>query len=539
MPRRDTPRGVPNQSGPRRHVLVLGDQLTRVVGPLADADPGSTVVLVIEAMDWASRRTYHRQKLVLVIAAIRHFAAEARAAGFDVRERRVERFEDGLCAHLAEFPGATIEVMEPADQGVGDRLAAIVTSVGGQLERLPNALWLSDDDAFDHWATGRRRLRMEDWYRLERRRTGWLMVHSDGSPAGPGSPDARPEGGAWNFDAENRRVPPPGTVFPGASLFPPDPLTAAVVTWVDATFGEHPGSTLGFAWPVTRTDALLALDTFIAQRLRDFGPYEDAMIDGEPVLAHSLLSVPLNLGLLTAREACEAALAAFHDPERRADVERAIPLSSVEGFIRQLLGWREYLRHAYRTRMPGLGEANLLGHTLDLPAFYWTGETRMRCLGEALRQVLASGHAHHIQRLMVLGNWALLAGVEPRQVNDWFLELFVDAFDWVVTPNVMGMSQHADAGFTSKPYIAGGAYIDRMSDHCARCPYDPRRSVGADACPFTTLYWDFVDRHQGLLAGNPRTGLVAAAWRRRDEADRAAIRARAADVLASARGGSL
>jgi deoxyribodipyrimidine photolyase-related protein len=523
----------------RRHILVLGDQLTRVVGPLATCDPASTVLLVIEAMDWGRRRPYHRGKLVLVWAAMRHFASDARAAGLDVREYRVERFEDGLRAHLAAFPGATIEVMEPADHGVGDGLAAVVAAAGGRLERLPNALWLSDDEAFDRWASGRRQLRMEHWYRLERRRTGWLMVRGDGSAADPGAPDARPAGGAWNYDAANRRVPPAGTRFPAAPAFPPDPVTAEVIRMVDARFADHPGSTAGFAWPVTRADALRALASFVDERLRDFGPYEDAMVDGERVLAHSLLSAVLNLGLLTAREACEAALAAFADPERRADPTRAIPLSSTEGFVRQLLGWREFLRQAYRTRMPGLREANPLGHALDLPAFYWTGATRMRCLGEAIRGVLATGHAHHIQRLMVLGNWAMLAGVDPREVNDWFLELFVDAFDWVVTPNVMGMSQYADPGFTSKPYVAGGAYIDRMSDHCRRCPYDPRRSVGADACPFTTLYWDFVDRHHDLLASDPRLAVIAASWRRRDDGAKSAIRDRAAAVRTLARAGTL
>ena len=359
---------------------------------------------------------------------------------------------------------------------------------------------------------------MEGWYRHERERTGWLMT------------DGEPVGGVWNLDAENRRVPPPGTRFPALPRFDPNATTLETIAWVAATFPDHPGALEPFSWPVTRRDALRALEAFVDERLAGFGPYEDALVDGERALHHSLLSAALNLGLVTAREACDAALSAWADPGRTADPARAIPLSSVEGFVRQLLGWREFIRHVYRRRTPGIHDANALGHDGPLPAFYWTGETRMRCVGEAVRSVVETGHAHHIQRLMVLGNWALLAGVAPREVNDWFLEMFVDAFDWVVTPNVMGMSQFADRSFTSKPYVAGGAYLNRMGDHCRPCAYRPDRSTGDDACPFSTLYWDFVDRHLDLIGGNHRTAPVAAAWRKRDEPARAAIRARAAEV---------
>jgi deoxyribodipyrimidine photolyase-related protein len=516
----------------RRHVLVLGDQLTRVVGPLAGADPATTTVILVESDAWGRRRPYHGQKLVLVWSAMRHFAAEARDVGLDVAYRRAGAFEEGIAAHLEDHPGATIELMEPADHGVADAIRAAVEGAGGRLEVVPNALWLSDAATFDARAAGRRELRLDTWYRAERRRTGWLMVGRDGTPARPGDPAAGPAGGSWSFDAENRRVPPPGHRFPPPPTFPPDAITREVLAEVGARFPDHPGSLDGFAWPVTRADALAALADFVAHRLAEFGPYEDALVDGERVLAHSLLSVPLNLGLVTAAEACAAVLAAAGRDE--------VPLASVEAFVRQLLGWREFLRHVYRREMPGLRSANVLGHDAPLPAFYWTGDTRMRCLGEAVRQVIATGHAHHIQRLMVLGSFALLAGVEPGAVNDWFLEMYVDAFDWVVTPNVIGMSQFATGGtFTSKPYVSGGAYLDRMGDHCGRCPYDPRRATGPDACPFTTLYWDVVDRHAERFAANPRMTTIVAAWRRRDEAAREAIRARAAEVRAMARAGTL
>ena len=516
----------------RRHVLVLGDQLTRVVGPLAAADPSTTTVLLVESDAWARRRPCHRQKLVLVWSAMRHFAAETAAAGLDISYHRAAAFEEGLAAHLEAHPGATIELMEPADHGVVDGVRRAVEAAGGRLDVVPNELWLSDAAAFDAWAAGRRALRLDAWYRAERRRTAWLMEDRAGRPARLGDPAARPLGGAWSFDAENRRVPPPGHRFPPPPAFAPDAITREVLDEVAARFPDHPGRLDGFAWPVTRADAFAALADFVAHRLPEFGPYEDALVDGERVLAHSLLSVPLNLGLLTAAEACAAVLAAAG----RADV----PMASVEGFVRQLLGWREFLRHVYRREMPDLRAANVLGHEAPLPAFYWTGETRMRCLGEAVRQVVETGHTHHIQRLMVLGSFALLAGVEPGAVNDWFLEMYVDAFDWVVTPNVIGMSQFATGGtFTSKPYVSGGAYLDRMGDHCNRCPYDPRLATGPDACPFTTLYWDFVDRHSERFRANPRMATIVAAWRRRDWAARSAILARASEVRAMADAGTL
>ena len=358
------------------------------------------------------------------------------------------------------------------------------------------------------------------------------MTGRGGGPARPGDPSAKPEGGAWSFDTENRRTPPLGHHFRAPLAFAPDDITRAVIAEVAERFPDNPGDLAGFTWPVTRAAALASLTDFAEHRLPEFGPYEDALVGGERVLAHSLLSVPLNLGLITAEEACVTVLAA--------GVRTDMPLASVEGFIRQILGWREFMRHIYRREMPGLRTANELGHTGTLPAFYWTGDTRMRCLGEAVRQVVSTGHTHHIQRLMVLSSWAQMAGVQPGAVNDWFLEMYVDAFDWVVTPNVVGRGQYATGGtFTTKPYVSGGAYIDRMGDHCGRCPYDPRTSTGPDACPFTTLYWDFVDRHEDRFAGNPRMATIVASWRRRDEAARVAIRGRAAEVRVLAETGEL
>jgi deoxyribodipyrimidine photolyase-related protein len=522
-----------------RHVLVLGDQLTHHVGPLAGADPARTTILLIESTAWARRRRYHRQKLVLVWSAMRHFAEESRALGFRVHEYRVEAFEDGLRAHLAAYPGCRIELMGPAEHGLAASLASTVQVLGGTLRLVPNQLWLSSEHEFDAWAAGRRSFRMEYWYRLERRRTGWLMVDREGRPARPGAADAQPVGGTWNLDRENRQRVPTGSRFAPPPAFRPDAITRTIMQLVERDFESNPGELAGFDWPVTRQQALEALDDFASHRLTAFGPYQDALVDGDATLAHSLLSAPLNLGLLSAAEVCERALDAYERSGGGSASVATIPLASIEGFIRQLLGWREFLRHIYRLRMPGLATAAGLGHDGGLPGFYWTGETQMRCLGEAVRAVLARGHAHHIQRLMVLGNWALLAGVEARQVDDWFLELFVDAFDWVVIPNVMGTSQWADQSFTSKPHVSGGAYIDRMSDHCGRCPYDPRQSLGAAACPFGSLYWDFVARHGEALATNARMGNAVRSWLRRDDVERRAIRERAEQVLQLASEGRL
>jgi deoxyribodipyrimidine photolyase-related protein len=327
--------------------------------------------------------------------------------------------------------------------------------------------------------------------------------------------------------------------FQPPAAFAADAITTAVIEQVEHEFGSNPGQLTEFGWPVTRQQALEALDAFLADRLPYFGPYEDALVDGDATLAHSLLSVPLNLGLLSAAEVCQRALGACERSLEAPAADEVVPLASIEGFVRQILGWREFLRHMYRRGMPDLAKAGGLGHEGALPPMYWTGETEMRCLRDAVRGVLVRGHAHHIQRLMVLGNWALLAGVEARQVDDWFLELFVDAFDWVVIPNVMGMSQWADRSFTSKPFVSGGAYIDRMSDHCGRCPFDPHLSTGSSACPFSSLYWDFVARHAETLVTNARMANAVRSWQRRDEAEQQAIRARAAQVRQLAGDGRL
>ncbi len=514
-------RGLSDVSQRRRHVLVLGDQLNRSVEPLASADPASTRVLMIESAALAEGLPHHKQKLVLVFSAMRHFAQELEADGFDVEYLKCGDFEEGITQYLGKNEGAILEVIRPTDWGYEERLRKAGHGAGGTLEVVENGLWLTSDEDFDVWAKGRKSLRLEYFYRMERKRRGWLM---DGD---------EPVGGEWNHDAKNREIPDDDHVFPAVPRFEPDELTRSVMDEIEEAFPHHFGDLDDFAWPVTREQALEALDDFVTNRLPDFGPYEDAIVDDEPVLNHSLLSVPLNLGLLTAEEVCERALERWRGGDD-------VPIQSIEGFIRQILGWREFMRHIYRTKMPSLRQANGLEHDLGLPGAYWGDETGMRCVGRTVEQLQRSGHTHHIQRLMILGNFALIARVDPRELNEWFLGCYVDALDWVVTPNVMGMSQFADLGsFTSKPYAASANYVNKMSDYCADCRYDPKSSVGEDACPLNSLYWAFIDHHAERWASNHRMALMVRNWERREEEDRAEILAKAEAVREALAGGGV
>jgi deoxyribodipyrimidine photolyase-related protein len=498
------------------HVYILGDQLNMQVGPLSRLKPSETVVLMVESLERGQSVPFHKQKLGLVYSAMRHFKLELERAGFTVNYQSCVKWIDGIQAHLEQYPDAKLLLMQPADHGVDVMLRTMIETHGGTLEVVPNELWLSSDADFDAFAKDKKSLRMEFFYRQMRKKTGWLMD-------GPESDE--PVGGSWNYDADNREVPPVGHRFPAKLEFEQNSLTLETLAWVRKNFPNNFGSLERFNWPVTRDRALMALEHFLEHRLANFGPFEDAMVEGENQLYHSLISPALNIGLLTANEVCERALKFAANPKNKT------PLSSIEGFIRQILGWREFMRHVYRTKMPAFRNENRLEHTAKLPDFYWTGKTNMRCLSQSVTQVLETGHSHHIQRLMVLGNFALIAGVRPQEINDWFLIAYVDAFDWVVSPNVLGMSQYADLGsFTSKPYASGGAYISRMSNHCAGCQFNPKKSVGEDACPFSSLYWDFLDRHAEMFAKNQRMSMILAGWKKRNPEDKQAILKRANEV---------
>ncbi|MDH5020867.1 cryptochrome/photolyase family protein [Halobacterium rubrum] len=468
-------------------VWVLGDQLSRRQGPLAD-DPDR--VVMVEAPAFARRRRYHPQKLVLVFAAMRHLRDELREDGVEVVYERAETFGEGLDAYFEQYPGDDLVVQRPASHGSADRLRRLVEARGGSLDVVANANFVCPPAQFDEWQGTEPPFDHESFYREMRRETGYL-VDDDGSP----------EGGDWNYDDQNRETPPSDYESPPVPSFDHDEHVPAVREWVADEFDTW-GDPEGFDWPVTREQAERALEDFLDHRLPGFGPYEDAVLADDWHLEHSLLSSALNVGLLDPEEVVEAAI----DEYRSRD---DVPLNSVEGFVRQIVGWREFVRHVYRHQMPGLASANQLGADRDLPPLYWDPDaTDMACLGSAVGRVYDRGYAHHIERLMLLSNFALTYGASPQALNDWFHGGFVDAYHWVVTPNVVGMGVFGTDAFTTKPYAASANYVDRMSDHCRGCAFDPDSTTGERACPFNSLYWDFLATHEDRLRSNHRMGLV-------------------------------
>jgi deoxyribodipyrimidine photolyase-related protein len=499
---------------------VLGDQLSLTLTSLAAVPKSDAVVLMMEVGAEATHVRHHQKKIALIFSAMRHFAADLRAAGWTVDfvaldDPGNEQGFDAEVVRAAQRHGATRIVTTEA----GEWRVLQAQDRWGELTGLPCAIlpddrFLSSRADFAAWAQGRKRIVMEDFYRIMRRRTGLLM---DG---------AEPVQGRWNFDLENRKGPPKGMAFPPPPGFAPDAITQDVVALVADRFGAHFGDLLPFSHAVTRAQAIECLDDFIAHRLAHFGDYQDAMVAGEDHLFHSQLSALLNCGLLLPLEVCAAAEAAF----RAGDV----PINAAEGFIRQILGWREYVRGIHWIAGPDYTARNHLGATRDLPGFYWTGATDMRCMAEGIGATRRNAHAHHIQRLMVLGNFAMLIGVDPAQVHEWFLVVYDDAYEWVEAPNVIGMSQFADGGLMgSKPYAGGGAYINRMSDYCGKCRYKVKQRTGPDACPFNSLYWDFLARHHETLKGNQRLWRMYDGWNRFDPGEQAAIRAQAAAFMAA------
>ncbi len=462
-------------------VWILGDQLNRRVASLRDRSPDDTRVLLVESDALLRTRRWHRQRLHLYKTAMRRFAAELADAGFDVDHRRSPSLKAGLEAHVAHHAPDRVVAMEPSRFGAAERLS------GWGVELVRNDQFLCHPEEFRAWAEGRKALRMETFYRWQRRRLGVLM---DGD---------EPAGGRWNFDEENREPPPKEGQWPAPVRSELDVLDREVLAEMEGMgFGDDPQGW----WPTSRRAALARLRHFVRECLPRFGPHQDAMTSRSWHLAHALLSPALNLGLLHPREVCEAAEGAYR--------EGRAPIASVEGFVRQVLGWREYVWGVYWLWMPDYRRLNALDARRKLlPCFDDPQATQMACVRSAVGAVHERGWAHHIERLMVLANLGLLAEVRPQHLLDWMERSFVDAAEWVMVPNVIGMGLHADGGrMASKPYAAGGAYMNRMSDHCRGCTYDPKRRVGEGACPLTALYWRFVDRNRDRLARNPRTSMA-------------------------------
>ncbi len=513
-------------TGCRHLIVIFGDQLTHNNPALADMDPALDRILMVESVDESQVVWSHKARTVLFLSAMRHFRDELVQRGWSVHYHHLtDRSPTAAPAtlmgvighHLKTQSPQSLRACEPGEYRLEQALVQLCRESQTPLRLCDDTHFMCSRADFATWASRLKSLRMEYFYRDMRKRYQVLM-----------QTDGEPEGGQWNYDADNRQGYPktgPGAVVP-AARFEPDDTTRQVIDDVNRLLPDNPGSLDSFAWPVNRSQALEALDTFIKHRLPHFGPWQDAMWTDHPFGWHALLASSMNLHLLDPREVVTAAEQAYRD--------NGLPLASVEGFIRQVIGWREFIRGVYWTDMPALKTANFYGHNRPLPAWFWTGQTNMVCMQQVVGQTLEHGYAHHIQRLMVTGNFALLAQLDPAQVADWYLAVYVDAVEWVELPNVAGMALFANGGrFTSKPYIASGAYIKRMSNYCKGCKYDPAQKTGDSACPVTTLYWSFLDRHEEALSKNPRTSLMAKNITRLDKAARTELQQKALITLQS------
>jgi len=508
-----------NQHGPKL-IVVLGDQLSLDLSSLRAGSQKHDIVVMAEVAGEATYVRHHKKKIAFVLSAMRHFAGELAAAGWQVRYVRLDdpKNEGSLTSEIKRIArdakATSIAVTEPGEWRVRQIILDWEIEIDLPVQLIPDDRFIASTDEFEAWARGRKALRMEYFYRDMRRKTGLLMEGEE------------PVGGRWNFDSENRKPAKADLFIPKPLRFDPDETTRDVLDLVARYFSKHFGDLDPFWFAVTRADAQKQLKHFLSTGLPHFGDFQDAMLRDEPFLYHSILSLYINVGLLDPLDVCRHA-------EREYTAGRA-PLNAVEGFIRQIIGWREYVRGIYWLRMPEYAQSNFFGHKRPLPGFYWTGETDMTCLKSAIGQTKAEAYAHHIQRLMVTGNFALMAGLDPKAVHEWYLAVYADAFEWVELPNTIGMSQFADGGLlASKPYAASGNYLNRMSDYCGACHYDVKKRTGPGACPLNSLYWDFLDRNAEKLARNPRMAQMYATWRRFPPSEQTAIRKEARAFLDS------
>ncbi len=500
----------------RRLCLVLGDQLSFDLASLQGLDAERDTVLLVEVMEEASHVPHHPQKIALIFSAMRHFAQALQDQGVRVEYIRLDDPENS-----GSVPGelhrwqALLQAEEVHVTECGDwRLEQSMKECGLPIHWHADTRFLCGREEFAAWAKGKRQLRMEFFYR-EMRRKSRLLLNGDGSPVG----------GAWNFDAENRKALPKSVKAPYPARFSNDAITSEVLALVKARFSQHYGALDDFNYPVTHADAQALWAYFLDYGLAGFGDYQDAMASDEPFLFHARVSAALNIGLLDLRQLCSDVESAYWSG--------SVALNAAEGFIRQLIGWREYVRGVYWLKMPDYAQGNSFGNTRALPEFYWTGDTQMNCMRHAIGQSLQHAYAHHIQRLMVTGNFALLAGIAPSQICEWYLAIYMDAFDWVELPNTLGMVMHADGGYLgSKPYCASGQYINRMSDYCRGCAYKVSESTADNACPFNSLYWHFLMRHGELLRGNQRMAMMYRNLDRMPQAKQEALWQRGQSLLA-------
>lgn len=475
----------------RHLVIILGDQLSHNLSSLESFDPTQDAVLMMEVDDEARYVPHHPQKIILVLAAMRHFAAALRRKSYPVYYIKLESLDNrgSFTACLENFLSnhsvESILITHPGEYRVLQMIEQWSGKMSIPVSIKQDTRFFCTLAQFEQWIQNTKQPRMENFYRQMRQQTGLLMEAN------------KPIGGKWNFDRENRKPAKQGMAFPKPVTFSRDDITNEVIDLVKSRFDKHFGDIDSFNYAVTRQQALIALKHFIEYGLSHFGDYQDAMLEGEYYLHHSILSPYLNVGLLEPKEVCTQVISAYE--------KNKLAINNVEGFIRQILGWREYVRGIYWHKMPQYQDLNYLKATRDLPSFYWDGNTKMACMKHVIEQTKQIGHSHHIQRLMVTGNFALLADIEPKQICEWYLAVYVDAYDWVELPNTLGMTMYADGGYlASKPYAASGNYINKMSNFCGNCHYNVKEKIGENACPFNYLYWNFLMEHEQELKKNPR-----------------------------------
>lgn len=503
----------------KKLILILGDQLSRDISSLKNARKNNDIILMGELADEAGYVKHHKKKIAFIFSAMRHFADALSKSGYNVDYRsydddnEISSFSALIETAIQNHAPDALVVTEPGEHRLIKEMNEWSKRFGIAVDILEDDRFICSHKEFRQWAEGRKTLRMEYFYREMRRKTDLLM---DGD---------KPVGGQWNYDKENRKSAAHDLFMPAVKRFKPNAVTKDILKLTAEQFSDHFGDLNPFWFAVTRKDALKALDHFIETALPLFGDYQDAMLQGEKFLYHSVLSQYINAGLLNPLEVCERAAKAYEAGEA--------PLNAAEGFIRQILGWREYMRGIYWLNDDAYTSQNFFNHKRKLPDFYWTGDTDMACMRAAITQTKEEAYAHHIQRLMVTGTFAMLAGVDPYEVHEWYLAVYADAYEWVEAPNVIGMSQYADGGaLGSKPYAASGAYINRMSDYCKGCAFKVSKKTEDDACPFNALYWDFLARHEGKLAANPRMAQMYRTWARMKPATQKAYRDRAKALLA-------
>lgn len=494
-------------------IPILGDQLSHDLSAFDGADPANSVVLMMEVDEETTYVRHHKAKIAFILSAMRHHADDLRAQGWTVDYVRLDGPDNsgtftGEVARAIERHGPDrIVATEPGEWRVLAAMQEWADRFDVPVDLREDSRFVCTHAEFDTWAAARKQLRMEFFYRDMRRKTGLLLDEH-----------GKPEGGEWNFDSENRKPPPnEPLLIPQPLRFAADAITQEVLDLVASRFANHPGSLDHFAFATTRDDALAQQAHFIKHALARFGDYQDAMLTDQPFLWHSILSPYLNCGLLDPLALCQAVEAEY----RRGKV----PINAAEGFVRQIIGWREYVRGIYWREGPDYAQRNVLEARRPLPSFYYDGQTDMHCMAQAIGQTMRHAYAHHIQRLMITGNFALIAGIDPHAVHEWYLEVYADAYEWVELPNTLGMSQFADGGLlASKPYASSGNYINTMSDYCGHCRYDVKAKTRPNACPFNLLYWDFLDRNESVLGKNQRLAMPYRNWSKRADADKAAIR---------------